>query len=105
MMWNISFYSWPFFIPILYRRGYFIVDSISTLIKISASIGMVVMLSLLIRGLGRLQSPSYMKLMKAIELSKDINKQDESRRALQQFDYDFRYWNVDFDAHSLQRYI
>lgn len=103
MMWNISYYSSPLFIPFLYRRGYFVVDSISSLIKIGAGIGVVVMLSLIIRGLGRLQSPSYMKLIKAIELSKDISKQDEGKRVLRQFDYDFRYWSVDFDVKSVQR--
>lgn len=91
--------------PYLYRRGYFMVDSVSTLIKIGASIGVVVMLSLIIRGLGRLQSPSYMKFIKAIELSKNISNQDETKKILRQFDYDFSYWNVDFDVKSLQMYV
>ncbi|XP_065360976.1 phosphatidylserine lipase ABHD16A [Calliphora vicina] len=102
LMWNIGFYTSPFLATFLYRRGYFVMDSITTLAKISTSIGLIVIISMVMRGLGRTQSASYTKLMKAMELLRSPKTEVEGKRALRLFDYEFKSWAVDFDVKSLQ---
>lgn len=102
MMWCIGFYSSPLLATVLYRRGYFVTDSIVTLAKISTSIGLIVIISMVMRGLGRTQSSSYTKLIKAMELLRSPKTEEEGKTALRLFDYEFKSWAVDFDANTLQ---
>ncbi|XP_054733124.1 phosphatidylserine lipase ABHD16A [Anastrepha obliqua] len=102
LMWNISYYTSPLIVTFLYRRGYLVADSISSFVKFTTSIGIIVVISLCIRGFGRSQSRSYVKMIKAIELSKLANSDAEAQRAIRKFDFDFRSWQVDFDANSVQ---
>lgn len=104
LMWNISFYTSPLLVTFLYRRGYFVMESISTITKISTSIGLIVMVSMIMRGMGRSQSPSYARMIKAMELLKSPNTEEEGKRALRLFDFEFDYWKVDFDVKNIQRY-
>lgn len=103
-MWNIGFYTSPLLATFLYRRGYFVMDSIATLAKISTSIGIIVVISMVMRGLGRTQSASYTKMIKAMEQLKSPKTEEEGKRALRLFDFEFKSWAVDFDVKSLQRF-
>uniref|UniRef100_A0A1A9UTS3 AB hydrolase-1 domain-containing protein n=1 Tax=Glossina austeni TaxID=7395 RepID=A0A1A9UTS3_GLOAU len=102
LMWTISFYTSPLLVTFLYRRGYFVMESISTVTKISTSIGLIVMVSMIMRGMGRSQSPSYTRMVKAMELLKSPNTEEEGKRALRLFDFEFDYWKVDFDVKNIQ---
>lgn len=102
LMWNISYYTSPFIVTFLYKRGYLVADSISSFAKFSTSIGIIVVITLCIRGFGRTQSKSYVKMIKAIEMSKLSSSDEETKRALRKFDFDFRSWMVDFDARIVQ---
>ncbi|TMW51494.1 hypothetical protein DOY81_003399 [Sarcophaga bullata] len=102
LMWNIGFYTSPLLATFLYRRGYFVMDSITTLAKISTSIGLIVIISMVMRGLGRTQSASYTKMIKAMELLKSPKTEEEGKRALRLFDFEFKSWAVDFDVKTIQ---
>lgn len=101
-MWNIGFYTSPLLATFLYKRGYFVMDSITTLAKISTSIGLIVIISMVMRGLGRTQSASYAKMIKAMELLKSPKTEEEGKRALRLFDFEFKSWAVDFDVNALR---
>ena len=65
--------------------------------------GIIVVISLCLRGLGRSQSRQYAKMVKALEESKSKNNSsEETKKALRLFDFDFREWQVDFDASSVK---
>uniref|UniRef100_W8B679 Abhydrolase domain-containing protein 16A n=1 Tax=Ceratitis capitata TaxID=7213 RepID=W8B679_CERCA len=102
LMWNISYYTSPLIVTFLYKRGYLVTDSISSFVKFSTSIGIIVVITLCIRGFGRSQSKQYVKMIKAIEMTKISNNDEEAKRALRKFDFDFQSWQVDFDASSVQ---
>uniref|UniRef100_A0A1B0AR55 Phosphatidylserine Lipase ABHD16 N-terminal domain-containing protein n=1 Tax=Glossina palpalis gambiensis TaxID=67801 RepID=A0A1B0AR55_9MUSC len=104
LMWNISFYASPLLVTFLYRRGYFVVESISTIAKISTSIGLILMVSMIMRGMGRNQSQSYTRMIKAMELLKSPNTEEEGKRALRLFDFEFDYWKVDFDKFTQKQF-
>lgn len=102
-MWNISYYTSPLIITFLYRRGYFVAESITSFAKVSTGIGLIVMISLCMRGFGRSQARSYTKFVKALEEAKANAHNQEAKDKLRLFDFDFKAWPVDFnvnDAHG-----
>lgn len=98
VIWNIGYYTSPLIVTFLYRRGYFVADSISTAGRISSSIGLLVFVSLCIRSLGRSQNATYMKFIRTLEggATKAVDKE-----LLRRFDFDFSSWPVDFSVKSL----
>jgi len=98
-MWNISYYTSPLILTFLYRRGYFVAESITSLLKLSTGIGIFVAISICMRGFGRSQSRTYVKFSKALENSKtdNVNK-EEAKRQLRMYDFDFKEWPVDFSV-------
>lgn len=101
MMWNIGYYTSPLIITFLYRRGYFVAESIASLAKFTTGIGLLVVISLCMRGLGRSQSRTYVKFVEALENCKTQNR-EENKKALRMFDFDFKHWPVDFDVASVE---
>lgn len=98
-MWNISYYSSPVIFTFLYRRGYFVAESLVTVAKFSTGIGILVALSLCMRGLGRTHNRQYVKFAKCLANSK-VNKSEEAKKQLRMFDYDFKDFPVDFDVNQ-----
>lgn len=94
-MWNISYYTSPLIITFLYRRGYFVAESITSFAKVSTGIGLLVVISLCMRGYGRSTTPSYRNFVKALELVKQNATQKNKLRA---YDFEFKDWPVDFDV-------
>lgn len=95
LMWNISYYTSPLIITFLYRRGYFVAESITSFAKVSTGIGLLVVISLCMRGYGRSTTPSYRNFVKALELVKQNATQKNKLRA---YDFEFKDWPVDFDV-------
>ncbi|XP_059615114.1 phosphatidylserine lipase ABHD16A [Phlebotomus argentipes] len=102
MMWNIGYYTSPLIITFLYRRGYFVVESISSLAKISTGIGILVAVSLCIRGIGRSQSPPYVRFARILSTVKSNSRNEAARRELQEFDFDFKEWPVDWSVEECE---
>lgn len=101
MFWNISYYSSPLILTFLYRRGYFVLESITSLAKFSTGIGLLIAISLCMRGIGRSQTSSYIKFYRAYSTSKQKPKFNEAQKQLRLFDFDFAHWPVDFDVSTV----
>lgn len=99
MIWNIGYYTSPLIITFLYRRGYFVADTVPTVGRISISIGLIVFVSLCIRSLGRSQNATYMKFMRTLWACGTNQKADKEQ--LRRFDFDFSSWPVDFSVKEL----
>lgn len=98
LIWNIGYYTSPLIITFLYRRGYFVAESISTLAKVSTGIGLLVVISLCIRSIGRSTSVNYTKFVKALEAAKSDVSSQSVKEHLRMFDFDFSAWPVDFNV-------
>lgn len=98
MMWNISYYTSPLIVTFLYRRGYFVAESITTFGKLTTGIGLLVVISLCMRGIGRSQNKVYSKFIKALETARANATSDEAKNSLRAFDFEFKYWPVDFSV-------
>lgn len=98
MMWNISFYTSPLILTFLYRRGYFVAESISSFAKLSTGIGLLVVISLCMRGISRSQTKIYSKFIKSLEAAKANAKNEDLKNQLRAFDFEFKDWPVDFSA-------
>lgn len=97
-MWNLSYYTSPLIITFLYRRGYFVAESITSFAKVSTGIGLIVMISLCMRSFGRSQTRSYTKFVEALNEAKANPKAKDKLRV---FDFEFKDWPVDFDVKDL----
>lgn len=95
LMWNLSYYTSPLIITFLYRRGYFVAESITSFAKVSTGIGLIVMISLCMRSYGRSQTRAYTKFVEALNEAKADPKAKEK---LRMFDFEFKDWPVDFDV-------
>lgn len=100
-MWNISFYTSPLIVTFLYRRGYFVAESISSFAKLSTGIGLLVVISLCMRGIGRSQTKIYSKFLKSLEAAKANATSEELKNQLRLYDFEFKYWPVDYSAKAL----
>lgn len=101
-MWNLSYYTSPLIITYLYRRGYFVAESITSFAKVSTGIGLIVMISLCMRSFGRSQTGSYKKFFEALTEAKANPKAKDKLRV---FDFDFKDWPVDFDVKDMNGYV
>lgn len=97
-MWNISYYTSPLIITFLYRRGYFVAESITTFAKVSTGIGLLVVISLCMRGFGRSTSANYTKFVKALQNAKSNVSNADAKDKLREFDFEFSDWPIDFNV-------
>lgn len=98
LVWNISYYTSPLIITFLYRRGYFVAESITSIVKVSTGIGLLVVISLCMRSLGRSKATNYTKFVKSLEQAKAHKSNQTLKDKLRAFDFEFKEWPVDFDV-------
>lgn len=101
-MWSIGCYSSPLLITFLYRKGYIVQESYTAVLKISSTVGLLVAISICIRGIGRSQNEMYRRFVKCIEDSQDDPNNRTLKQKLRKFDFEFKYWPVDFDVQSVE---
>lgn len=100
-MWNIGYYTSPLIITFLYRRGYFVAESITSFAKVSTGIGLLVVISLCMRSIGRSSSISYTKFVRALEAARANVASQSAKDHLRMFDFDFDAWPVDFNVRDV----
>ncbi|XP_055534912.1 phosphatidylserine lipase ABHD16A [Wyeomyia smithii] len=104
LMWSFGYYTSPLLITFLYRRGYFVADSVGTLAKFTTGIGLLVAVSLCMRGLGRSMNVVYLRFAECLESAKRNEKNLEAKNHIRKYDFDFKHWPVDFTVkNSVQR--
>lgn len=100
LMWSFGYYTSPLLITFLYRRGYLVADSVGTLAKFTTGIGLLVAVSLCMRGLGRSMNVVYVRFAECLENAKRHDKVSESKDQIRRYDFDFKHWPVDFTVTS-----
>lgn len=100
-MWNISYYTSPLIITFLYRRGYFVAESITSFAKVSTGLGLLLVISLCMRGFGRSSTPCYKDFVKALDQVKANGSDQNAKNKLRTFDFDFKHWPVDFNVKDI----
>ena len=68
----------------------------------STGIGLLVMISLCMRGFGRSQSKTYTKFVKTLEDAKQNLSNQAAKDRLRVFDFDFKDWPVDFNVRDVE---
>uniref|UniRef100_A0A8C2M5Z4 Phosphatidylserine lipase ABHD16A n=1 Tax=Cricetulus griseus TaxID=10029 RepID=A0A8C2M5Z4_CRIGR len=95
VFWSISYYSSPFAIFYLYRKGYL---SLSKVVPFSHYAGTLLLLLAgvaCLRGIGRWTNPQYRQFITILEAT-HRNQSVENKRQLANYNFDFRSWPVDF---------
>lgn len=87
-------------ITLLYRRGYFVAESVGTLAKFTTGIGLLVAFSLCMRGLGRSMNVVYVRFAECLENAKRNDTTSYSKNQIRKYDFDFKHWPVDFTVTS-----
>lgn len=96
-MWSFSYYTSPILVSILYRRGYFVAESVGTFAKVTTGIGLLVAVSLCMRGLGRSMNVAYVRFAETLENAKrNSARNGEPKTALRRYDFDFSQWPIDY---------
>ncbi|XP_055378721.1 phosphatidylserine lipase ABHD16A [Condylostylus longicornis] len=98
MIWQIGYYTSPILLTFLYRRGYFVTESISSIAKFTTGIGIIVIISLCMKGFGRQQCATYSRFLRALESSK--TNTESGKNLIRKFDFDFKSWPVDYDVNE-----
>lgn len=94
-MWKISIYTSPFLTTFLYRKGYFVADGLLTLSKFVSSLGVILVVSFCIRGVGRFNNPTYQKFIKILKEAQ-TNFAPHVKQQLVNYDFEFYGWPVEF---------
>ncbi|XP_035905845.1 phosphatidylserine lipase ABHD16A isoform X1 [Anopheles stephensi] len=97
LMWSFSYYTSPILVSILYRRGYFVAESVGTFAKVTTGIGLLVAVSLCMRGLGRSMNMVYVRFAETLENARrNSDRCGEPKAALRRYDFDFQQWPIDY---------
>ncbi|XP_022910096.1 phosphatidylserine lipase ABHD16A isoform X2 [Onthophagus taurus] len=101
IIWKISVYSSPFLTTYLYRKGYFVADGLLTLSKFVTSLGVILVVSFCIRGVGRYQNATYQKFVKTLSDSQK-SLTPANKQQLSAYDFEFFGWPVEFKWSDIQ---
>ncbi|XP_022238503.1 protein ABHD16A-like [Limulus polyphemus] len=95
LAWGLGVYSSPAIAAILYRKGYFTVDGISSLGRLVSLVGVTLLGTIFFRGLGRYMNYDYVTFLNVLESEKsNINK--VIKTGLRRYDFEFHDWPVSF---------
>ncbi|EEB18080.1 protein BAT5, putative [Pediculus humanus corporis] len=95
ILWNIGLYTSPLIATICYKKGYIVFESLALVTKILIGIGVILSSSYCIKGLGRLNNPTYVKFYQVLtQAKKSLNK--DTKKALMKYDFEFSEWPVEF---------
>ncbi|EAA11786.4 phosphatidylserine lipase ABHD16A [Anopheles arabiensis] len=97
LMWSFSYYTSPILVSILYRRGYFVAESVGPFAKVTTGLGLLVAMSLCMRGLGRSMNTVYVRFAETLENARrSSDRCGAPKAALRRYDFDFEQWPVDY---------
>lgn len=88
-------YTSPLIVGVLYQRGYFTDDGLVTLTKFFTSIGVILVVSFCMRGMGRARNPTYQRFLRTLNQAQ-TNLTPNVKRQLSQYDFEFYAWPVEF---------
>ncbi|XP_033105219.1 phosphatidylserine lipase ABHD16A-like [Anneissia japonica] len=97
--WYVIKYTSPISLTYMYRNGYFTVAGLINIGHCTGIAMVILMGSIIIRGLGRYLNPEYCDFIQFWQVARNSNSY-EIRHKLQYFDYEFSHWQEDFIANT-----
>lgn len=100
LLWDIGIYATPLVGLYYYKYDYTFASSFVSLFKLIAGAGIVVMVSLCLRGYGRATNPQYKQFIGTLN---EVKAEPQKKQLLRKYDFDFKAWPVDFDCSKVAR--
>ncbi|XP_044766983.1 phosphatidylserine lipase ABHD16A isoform X2 [Coccinella septempunctata] len=100
MIWKLGLYTSPFIVGILYHKDYFTHEGLLSLTKFVTSIGVILVISYISRGLGRSFDDTYKNFIKALE---EVNQEITpiTKRNISAYDFEFYAWPIEYNLQQL----
>lgn len=95
VIWKLGIYTSPVIVGFLYQRGYFEPEGISILTKLVTTAGIIVVMSLCLRGIGRANNSTYIRFLSTVK-NAEKNMTPATKQQLMKYDFDFKSWPVEF---------
>ncbi|XP_066250455.1 phosphatidylserine lipase ABHD16A isoform X1 [Euwallacea similis] len=95
MLWKLGLYTSPMWGIVLYNNGYFESLGLTTITKLVAGVGVILIVSFCIRGFSRAHNSTYLRFLEVLhkaQVNIVENKQD-----LMKYDFEFSAWPVEYD--------
>ncbi|XP_060534495.1 phosphatidylserine lipase ABHD16A [Cylas formicarius] len=106
IIWKLGIYTSPFLVGILYQRGYFELQGLTSLSKVVTGVSVILVISYCIRGISRSRNPLYQQFMGVLEQAqRDIRS---VKPELMKYEFEFSAWPVEYHISSkidTMRYI
>lgn len=94
ILYNIGFYTSPFLVLSLYRWEHFTNSSVA---KCGTGLGLLLIVALVFRGIGRRLNPTYITFMNTLARVQLNRPSMEVMRPLREYEFDFSAWPINFD--------
>ncbi|XP_045462824.1 phosphatidylserine lipase ABHD16A isoform X1 [Harmonia axyridis] len=102
IIWKLGLYTSPFIAGILYHKDYFTPEGLLSLTKFVTSIGVILVISYISRGLGRAFDDTYKNFIKALD---EVNQKITplTKQNISCYDFEFHAWPVEYDLQKFDR--
>lgn len=98
---NVGFYTSPIIIAVLGKRSHISFDGLISFTKFIAAVGVILISSLWIRGMGRYYNADYRIFLNDLSAIHS-NLTRDNKRLLMRYDFDFGNWPIEWRMRDLQ---
>ncbi|XP_062571680.1 phosphatidylserine lipase ABHD16A-like [Saccostrea cucullata] len=92
---SFTYWTSPFVLGVLYRRGYFSTEGLVSIGKFMFSIGVIYTVAYITRGVGRFNNADYITFLSILTATQRSLTQ-QNKRMLARYDFEFWAWPVDW---------
>lgn len=100
LVFSVAKFGSPIITLYLWRKSYFASEHIAQLLKISTGIGLIVVISYCIRGIGRAQSETYRRFIHDLEEAKANYDDPANKKKIRKYDFEFNQFPIDWSMKS-----
>ncbi|KAL3859893.1 hypothetical protein ACJMK2_010078 [Sinanodonta woodiana] len=86
--WSLSYWTSPFLMAFLYRRGFFSSEGLTTIARFLLYVSIFYVTAVLMRGIGRCTNPDYIAFTTVL-IAAQRSFTESNRRLLARYDYEF----------------
>ncbi|XP_069190485.1 phosphatidylserine lipase ABHD16A isoform X2 [Procambarus clarkii] len=101
ILYNIGLYTSPFLALSLYRWEHF---TLVSAIKFGTGLGLLLIVSLVFRGIGRWFNPTYTTFLSILTKAQQNSPTEKVMEPLREYEFDFSAWPVNFDWTEAETY-
>ncbi|XP_065216129.1 phosphatidylserine lipase ABHD16A isoform X1 [Planococcus citri] len=99
VLWHVTCYAFPVMVYTAYKRNYFTTEGQIFLLKLGAVGAITICSAFVLRALGRATNATYLEFNEKYR-SIIRNYNSETKKQLQNYEFDYTAWPVDFDLKS-----